>query len=338
MPLSKTLEVGTDCSGMEAPLAALDLLGVKYNHVFSSEIDPLCTKLIQNNFKPRIFYDDIQKRDNNFCPKVQLYVCGFPCQPFSNAGKREGFKASEQKGVIFFSCLDYIRTCSPETFVLENVKGLVNIEKGKTFEKILKELRKDGLYNVSWKVLNTKNYGVPQSRTRLFIVGILKSVEKTPFNFPVPVQNSLPLKGFFDKKDKSEGIIRPSSINMISALPKKSVFVDMAFNQSRHSTSDRYAPCICFHSYFWCVPLHRPANVQELLALQGFSSKHIQKRVMTDSQLKQKVGNSMSVNVLVYIFHELFTATGYKHYKQYDKSGQRPDYTLLFRPKFKNNF
>ena len=90
------LTVGTDCSGMEAPIQALKNLGVKFRHRFSSEIDASCMEMIRANAPPDILYDgDIRNRDNTETPAVDLYVCGFPCQPFSNVGSKRVLRTRE---------------------------------------------------------------------------------------------------------------------------------------------------------------------------------------------------------------------------------------------------
>ena len=88
------------------------------------------------SFKPKIFYDNIFKRDHKKLPDIDIYVCGFPCQSFSTAGNREGFHKKSKEGIIFFECLKVIKHTKPIFFILENVKGLLTHEKGKTFKKI----------------------------------------------------------------------------------------------------------------------------------------------------------------------------------------------------------
>ena len=101
MKSGKPLRVGTDCSGIEAPIQALQNLQVPFEHIFSCDSDASCRKTIEANFPPKHFYDDIRSRDNSKVASVDLYVAGFPCQPFSSAGKKQGFADSQGRGEIF---------------------------------------------------------------------------------------------------------------------------------------------------------------------------------------------------------------------------------------------
>ena len=145
LPIFKHREIryGSDCSGIEAPLQALTALGIKYNHVFSSEINKTSRELSFLNYgKPKLFFDDITKRDHSLLPKIDLYVAGFPCQPFSQMGKRGGFDDYKGRGLIFFECYDTIIETDPDMFLLENVKGLLTHDKGKTIDMIKMYLNK----------------------------------------------------------------------------------------------------------------------------------------------------------------------------------------------------
>ncbi len=166
-PFYTKLRVGTDCSGIEAPIQALRQLYIPFKHVFSSDIDKYCIQSIKANYDPEIIFGDkdgpypegdITKRNIQDVPDIDLYVCGFPCQPFSMAGERQGFK--DKRGNVFWSCLEVIERKQPKYFILENVKGLLSHNKenkkdkyGNTFKVIWKELlelEKYG-YKVQWK-------------------------------------------------------------------------------------------------------------------------------------------------------------------------------------------
>jgi DNA (cytosine-5)-methyltransferase 1 len=105
-------------------------MGVPFRHKFSSDNCPKCRKTISCNNEPEILYPDMLTRDIDECPHADVYITGFPCQPFSAAGKQQGFEDTKGRGRIFFHVLEYIKVKNPKIFILENVKGLVTLEKG----------------------------------------------------------------------------------------------------------------------------------------------------------------------------------------------------------------
>lgn len=292
------LRIGTDCSGIEAPIQALNKLKIKYKHIWSCEIDKHAQKSIKANYNPNLLFDDITKKRT--LPDIDLYVCGFPCQAFSMAGKRKGF--NDKRGIIFFNCLDVIRKKQPNVFILENVKGLLSHDNGNTWDTIKKHLSKLKLYNIYHKVLNTKDYGIPQNRERIFIIGIKKTIQKKEFLFPKPTKLKN-IHNYIDLKDTQIKI--PPNCCKNSLQKSKSVFVDLSFVNIVSSTSYmNYSPTLTSAGNLWCVPQKRHANIKEYLKLQGFPVSF--KQVVSDTQMKKQIGNSMSVNVLVYLFKSIF--------------------------------
>ena len=198
------IKVGTDFSGIGSPESALKRLGIPHHNVFACDIDKYAEKSFLELNKPNKFYKDITTRDYKEVPQLDLYVAGFPCQSFSLAGQRKGF--NETRGTLFFNVAEFIKVNQPQCFILENVKGLLSHDSGKTYQTITDVLTNgggtlngqmgmdtidDGLgYHVYTKVLNTKDYGIPQNRERIFIVGF--KYWKT-FNFPIklPLLNRL---------------------------------------------------------------------------------------------------------------------------------------------------
>ena len=124
-----SIKVGTDCSGLDAPIIALKAAGIDHEHVFSAETDQHCVETINANSAPGIIFGNIMQRDNSKAPYVDLYIAGFPCQPFSTMGMQQGLDDTQGRGTIFFGVLDYIQTKLPKIFILENVKGFSTIEK-----------------------------------------------------------------------------------------------------------------------------------------------------------------------------------------------------------------
>jgi DNA (cytosine-5)-methyltransferase 1 len=294
------LRVGTDCSGIEAPIQALLQLKIPFEHVFSSDIDKYCIQSIKANYKPKIIFGDITKRDINDVPDIDLYVCGFPCQPFSTAGKRKGFK--DKRGNVFWSCLEVIELKQPKYFILENVRGLLSHNKGDTWKVIweaLSGLEKYG-YNVQWKVLNTRDYGIPQNRERIFIVGT-----KEAFVWPKKIKIN-DLKKYVDWDDNSISIYSNIYKKRLKLITNNTIFVNSGFNYNNYPHGEIYSPCLVSScaSHYWCRIKHRLANVREWLMLQGFPIKFI---VHANTlQMKKQIGNSMSVNVVKEIIKNIF--------------------------------
>jgi len=197
------MKVGTFFSGVGSPEQALRNLGIKHEIEFACDIDKYAKQTYLKNFKPKLFATDITALDMKDLPYVDLLVFGFPCQAFSLAGKRGGF--DDTRGTLFYDALRYLKEHRPRYFVAENVKGLVSHDNGKTFQTIIDCLAKttnyqmslmpfDNLgYNIHYKVLNTKDFGIPQNRERIFIIGIRDDADNT-FNFPKEIKLELKLK------------------------------------------------------------------------------------------------------------------------------------------------
>lgn len=146
-----------------------------------SEIDKYATQIYQKHFPNHKNYGDITKINADTLPDFDLLVGGFPCQAFSIAGKRGGF--NDTRGTLFFEIARILSAKRPKLFLLENVKGLLSHDGGRTFTIIIATLDELG-YDIQWQVLNSKNFGVPQNRERVFIVGHLRG-EPRPQVFPV---------------------------------------------------------------------------------------------------------------------------------------------------------
>lgn len=179
---------------------ALQSLGGKC--VFSSEWDPQAGQTYEANFgeKP---YGDITKESTKACiPNSFDVLCaGFPCQAFSIAGKRKGFE--EARGTLFFEVAEIIRRKRPKALFLENVKGLLNHDKGRTLKVILRILREDLEYYVpDPQIINAKDFGVPQNRERIYIVGFdKKATGVSEFTYPKPTGGKTV---FSDVKEENE--------------------------------------------------------------------------------------------------------------------------------------
>ena len=149
--------------------------GYKTECVFTSEIKPHAIKVLKQNHPSEKIFGDITQIDAKDIPKFDILLAGFPCQAFSSAGKRLGFL--DTRGTLFFEVERILSEHKPFGFILENVEGLVNHDRenpkdpiGRTLNTILEHLRNLG-YKINWKVLNAKDFGIPQNRKRVYIVG-----------------------------------------------------------------------------------------------------------------------------------------------------------------------
>ena len=186
-------------------MIALENLGVKFRHVFSCDNNPDVKVVAINNFSPENYFEDVTTREN-LARNVgtDLYVAGFPCQPFSVQGKGEG--TNDTRGLVVRSIIEHLHVCKPRAFVLENVPGL-QTRHPRTFESILECLRVVGARSCSIKhaILDAADHGVPQHRPRLFIVGILKQWDRGTFEWPDSV-GCVDLEAVLDRHDGHDGL------------------------------------------------------------------------------------------------------------------------------------
>ncbi len=165
------------CSGIGGGRSGLELNNMKC--IGHSEISQDANKMYQLFYgSNETNFGDLTKIKINELPYFDLLICGFPCQTFSIVGKRLGFE--DLRGQIIFHIAEILKTKKVPMFLLENVKGLVNHNKGKTLKDIIKLLKSCG-YNVDYKVLNSLDFGVPQMRERVYIIGIRKDLYKGEF-------------------------------------------------------------------------------------------------------------------------------------------------------------
>lgn len=152
---------------------ALEECGYNPQCVLTSEIKPYAIKVLQDNYPQENLVGDITQLLIEDIPDFDILCAGFPCQAFSSAGKRHGF--ADTRGTMFFEVERILRAKKPQGFILENVEGLVSHDRGRTFEVIISKLKELG-YKVEYKVLNSKLFGVPQERKRVYIVGTLSQI------------------------------------------------------------------------------------------------------------------------------------------------------------------
>lgn len=171
--------------------------------LYANDFDSYASETYALNFDESHYeLKDINDVDFKGLPSVDMVVGGFPCQAFSVAGYRQGFNDEKGRGDLFFRVADAIVAKQPKIVLLENVKGLVGHDKGKTFKVILETLKNLG-YHTKWQVLNAKEYGnIPQGRERIYIVSFKDAEACERFEFPEPVKLTTKLKDLIDFKTK----------------------------------------------------------------------------------------------------------------------------------------
>lgn len=319
--LPREISLGTDCSGIEAPLMALEMLKISVNHKFSCDNDVEVINSIKANYKPKKIYTDIAARNHAKLPHVDIYVAGFPCQTFSVLGKRAGFN-DELKGTIFFDCLSTILHVKPKCFILENVKGLINHDKGRTFRLIIESLNDIGDYDINHHVYNTLDYGLPQNRERVYIIGLHKNHFSKQYEIPKSIPLEINVEDIIDRsigRNTIYGKITPHKLDVLGDLVKigKIDSFDEPWcvnlnvsSYKRTSPMKHICPCLlagnggdCIYYY---TPIRRRLTPREYLRLQGFPESF--KQVVKDRFMYKQVGNSMSINVLCAIYINVFKA------------------------------
>ena len=210
------LKVGTWFTGIGAPEMAIKELGIPHRNVMAAEWDKYATQTYLANFKPEQMFGDVTKIECESIEQLDIFIAGPPCQAFSLAGNRLGF--DDVRGTLFFNCADFIKKNRPKYFILENVKGLLSHDKpkgskskyGRTFNTIVNLLAatvnyqetmfpyEDNLgYNIHYRVLNAKNFGSPQNRERIFIIGIRPDLPND-YRFPLGEPLKLRLKDILE--------------------------------------------------------------------------------------------------------------------------------------------
>lgn len=280
----------------------------------------LATKTYELMFNPQNekYYYNLKKIKTDTLPPFDLLIAGFPCQTFSVMGRKDGF--DDKRGQIIFHIARILKESQPACFILENVKGLVTHNKGETLKIILNELSNAG-YDVTYKVLSSIDYGVPQMRQRVYFIGILKKFNKnlTEFSWPATVKKPSLNKFLID--------LVPASPERLEIL---NYYLNNPTNQGKYSIFDLQqmngkildTRMNDLRIYDGKVPtlraqrdgiLYVKNNViyqltgYEALLLQGFPKRYANKvkNVVSDRHLLMQAGNAMTVNVIKLLGEQL---------------------------------
>lgn len=282
--------------------------------VFSSEFDEDACKTYEANFGEHPS-GDITKIEAKDIPDFDILLGGFPCQAFSIIGKKEGFD-NETCGTLFFEIERILKEKKPKAFMLENVRNLTAHDKGKTFKVIQTHLEALG-YNIYAKVLNALDYGVPQKRERIIIVGFKDDILFS-FPDPVPVSRRKTLKDILEKdvddKYYVKDRIRESRLMRLKDQNYPKPYISHE-NIAGSITPHPYSSCLragASANYILINDERRPTE-REMLRLQGFPDDF--KIVVPYSKIKHQTGNSVAVPVVKAVAKQMIAAL--KKYELY---------------------
>ena len=211
----RVIRLGTLFSGIGAIEHAFQRLKLNCQIQFAGDIDPFCKKSYMANYNlaEENWHSDVHGFDASpYKGKIDILVGGAPCQAFSMVGKRRGFE--DTRGTLFREFARVVKECEPKVFIFENVKGLTNHDRGRTWQ-VVQNTFKDYLgYDIHSKVLNSKDYGIPQNRERIFCIGFK---HPTDFVFPEPVELEYTMFDFLEDYIDSKFFLKEKGVKFVTS-------------------------------------------------------------------------------------------------------------------------
>ena len=304
------------CSGIGGGRLGLEQIGLKcVGYSDTARLAPITYNLMHDATEEKNF-GNLKRIKTETLPTFDLLIAGFPCQTFSVIGRKNGF--SDDRGQIIFHIARILKETQPACFLLENVKGLVTHDKGKTIKIILDELNRVG-YNVDYRVLTSLNYGVPQMRQRVYFVGFRKDIITDITSFKWPPEVSVPLLSDYliDNQPVSKERLEilkqylnnPTNNGKYTVEDLKKMegkILDTRMNDLRIYNGK----CPTLRAQRDGVLYVRDGTIYQLtgyeaLLLQGFPKEYANKvkDIVSDRHLLMQAGNAMTVNVIKAIGH-----------------------------------
>lgn len=210
----RTIRLATSFSGIGAIEHSFRRLGLNCQIQFAGDIDDNCKKAYFANYPitEANWHSDVHNLDAKpYKGKVDIFVGGAPCQAFSLRGKHGGFE--DTRGTLFREFARIVIECQPKVFIFENVKGMLSHDKGRTWKVIKETFENDCGYDVYFQVLNAKDYGIPQSRERIYCIGFKK---ETKFKYPAPIKLEKTVYDFLQKEFDKKYLLKQKGVNFIT--------------------------------------------------------------------------------------------------------------------------
>ena len=279
----------------------------KIDCVFSSEWNKYSVQTYQANYGLEVVHGDITNVDEKDVPYHDILLAGFPCQPFSQAGLKKGFE--DTRGTLFFDIARILKEKQPKAFLLENVKQLRGHDKGKTLEVIIKTLKEIGYKNVQYTLLKARDFGLPQNRERLYIVGFLD--ESAKFEFPLATNTETKVGDILDDSVDAKYTISDKLWAGHKRRKENNKKNGKGFGYRIFNEDSEYTSTISARYYKDGSEIlieqkdknPRKLTPQEAAKLQGFPVDF--KIPVSDTQAYQQFGNSVPVNVIEAIAKEM---------------------------------
>ncbi|MBU0278953.1 MULTISPECIES: DNA (cytosine-5-)-methyltransferase [unclassified Gemella] len=305
------------CSGIGGGRIGLENNGLEC--VGHCEIDEKTAETYRIFFEDNRNYGDLTNLDFDKLPDFEFMIAGFPCQTFSIVGKRAGF--DDERGQIIYSLIEIMKHKNVKYFILENVKGLVNHDKGNTFNTIKKELENIG-YNIYYKVIDSLDFGVPQMRERIYIVGFKKRYDNGMFEFPIENLSNKNFDWFLDEDNNLElDILDKTFQKYLSNKYNCNKFTNkeviswenfvIDWRQSDLRKYDKTFPTLRTgrHGLLYIKNGKiKKLSGYEALLLQGFPkniAEKVKKNKLNNNKVLSQAGNAMTVNVIEAITKEM---------------------------------
>ena len=308
------LKVFEGFAGYGGASFALKRAKIPHEVIGYSEIHPGAIKLYEMNHKKIKNFGDITKIKPEDLPDFNFFTGGFPCQAFSSAGSNHG--ELDTRGTLFYEIIRICEVKQPEFILLENVKGLFSNRHKKTFTKIISELERIG-YNVMYELLNSKDYGVPQNRERVWIFATKKKIPKNWSFTPEKEELKLTFKDILDKdvhekyhknEQQINRLIEVTGVNMDVPEPlcldiyNKRIRQDkicMTITEPHHNTMRAVEPKV--NGKFRV----RKLTEKEHFRLMGFKDGEIEMGKMSYSELCRAAGNGWDINIVTKLLNQI---------------------------------
>ena len=325
------MRVGSDFSGVGAFEQALKRLKIDYKTVFACDLDKYARQTyLENNGDPDYFPNDVYDREIP-TEALDIYMTSPPCQAFSLAGKRKG--EQDNRGVLFYNSHEFIKENKPRYFIFENVKGLLSDDNGKTFQRWIDYLAKSVngqpvifphdqsvMYHVYYRVLNSKDFGVPQNRERIFIIGI-RDDKDNYFSFPKEQHLAKKLKDVLESEVDDKYYLSNKQTDMIKTENSQAIewIADYRNDEGLRIRKDGNSPCMMAvknsdKQLSRMPPIIKQEQIRRLTPRECFRLQDFDDSftwTCSDSQAYKQAGNSITVGVLEKLLNKLINVNNF---------------------------